>query len=235
MNTPFILPYKPINFNEADHKYFDDDGQEYMSVTTFIKGAEEFNADAIATRVIVNPRSKYYGMTKEAVVKQWAESAPLGTTVHKSIEDFINEGTYPTDKKLVPLVVQFSRLNFKGQLLSEVILHDPEFLIAGMADIIEVCDDCVWLWDLKTAVSRPKGDRVSDDKIEKFSLQLEIYRRLIERCFKMPCKIGGILWFKDYAKNREKTELKVFSVNNVGGKVDELLHARRLELLKEIN
>ena len=231
----FKLPYKPLTFDPKQHKYFDEDGQEYTSVTTFIKGDEEFNAEAIATRVICNPRSKYYGMDKDAVIQQWADSAPLGTTVHKSIEDFINEGAYPTDKKLTPLVVQFSRLKFKGQLLSEVILHDPEFLIAGTADIIEIDEDCIWLWDIKTSVPRPKGDRVSDDKIDKFSLQLEIYRRLIESCFKMPCKIGGILWFKNYAKEREKTQLKVFSVNSVGGQVDKLLQARRLELLKEIN
>ena len=234
LNCSYKLPFTPLSFDPKAHKYFNDNGQEYMSVTTFIKQGEEFDAEGIAARVITNERSKYYGMTKEAVLKQWKESAPLGTKVHAVVEDFINEGTYPTDKTLTPLVVQFSNLKFNGKLLSEVVVHDPEFLIAGTADILEVCDDEIWLWDIKTSVSRPKGDRVSDDKIGKFSLQLEMYRRLVERCFKLPCRIGGIIWFKDYSKQREKTKLKVFKVHPVGGKVNDLLQARRIEMLKEL-
>lgn len=227
------LPFKQINFDAGEHKYTDDQGRVYTSVTTLLSEDEPFDAEAIAAKVIINPRSKYYGMDKDAVIKKWADSAPAGTRVHEAVEDWINDKTIPeTSDDRYNLVKQFEALNFKGELLSEVILHNEDLLIAGTADIIEDMGDYMYLWDIKTSVARPKGDRVDDTKLHKFSLQLEMYKRLIERNFKKPCKIGGIVWYKNYINLREDTILEVFPVSCVEDEVEQLLIKRRMDLFK---
>jgi len=221
------LPFKPLNFKEDVHKYFDDDGVEYSSVTTLIH--TDFNGAMIAARCVKSPNSKYYGRTVQDVLEEWENAAPLGTVAHKAIEDYINDGVMPEDEN-AGIVKQFAKLKFTGTLMSEIVVYDKEYLIAGTADILEICDDVIWLWDIKTARSRPKGDRVANDKLKKYSLQLEIYRRLIEKCFKKKCKIGGIIWLKDYSQHLENTELKVFSVNEVRKDVDYILYERKMAI-----
>jgi hypothetical protein len=225
------LPFKSLNFDPIEHKYTDDKGQVYISVTTLIQ--DDFDAEKIAARVIKSPRSKYYGMEKQAVLDMWAQSAPLGTLVHEAVEDYILHKKVTTNPEITPLVNQFAKLNFKGQLLTETVLHDEEYRLAGTADILEWFDDCLWLFDIKTSVPKPNGIDMAPDKIHKYSLQLEIYKRLVEKCFGKPCNIGGIFWYKDFAKLRGKTKLQFQAVRDVSEEVDQILQKRKWELIEE--
>jgi hypothetical protein len=69
---------KNIEFDEPLHKYTILGATDFTSVTTVIgKLFEPFDADTIIDKMInsVNwPKSKYFGMTKESIKKQWTDS-----------------------------------------------------------------------------------------------------------------------------------------------------------------
>lgn len=225
----YKLPYTPLNFDPIEHKYTDAAGREYISITTLLSRNDPFDMEKIAAQCIVNPRSKYYQMDKDEVIQKWVDSAPQGTIVHEAVESFIN-GEDVTDPQTAPLVEQFSRLRFSGTLLSEVRLHDERYLLAGTADIMEMCEDHIWLWDIKTSRARPDGKRMADSKKHKYALQLGIYKRLIEHRFNMPCNIGGILWFKDYTEHLQDTKLEIVQLEDASNEVDNILQERANEI-----
>ena len=200
-----------------------------MSITTFIRqGEPEFDSATIAAQVIRNPRSKYYGMKKEEVMRKWSVSSPLGTELHLALEEYINEKKITTNPDIKPLVEQFAKIKFKGKLLSETVIFDPDYLIAGTADLLEEMEDQFYLYDFKTSVTRPNGRDISDDKLHKFSLQLECYKRMVEKQFKKPCQTVCVLWFKNFANDRGNTRLQLLKVNDVAHEIDEKLRYRKI-------
>lgn len=213
-----------ITFSEDDHTYWDNTGNEYISVTTLLAKEFPFDQTEIAEKVQKIGSSKYHGMSTERILRMWEDSSGHGNEVHKAVEEYIKEGKMPEDIRIVPLIEQFSRLNFRGKLQSEILVWDEDYRIAGTVDILECFDDHIYLWDIKTS------NRITDDKLMKFSMQLELYRRLVEKQFNITVKIGGVLWFEDYVIKRSKTKLKVFQVLNCSDSVNDIL-AKRLESL----
>jgi hypothetical protein len=225
-----------IFFDEKHHRYYDSLGRDYLSVTRFIHRDEPpFDAKATAQAVVKNKNSKYYGMNVEAVIKKWNSSAPLGTELHGAMEEYIKSGTITDHKDLKPLVEQFAKLKFTGKLHSEIVVFDPDYLIAGTIDILEEVDDVYWLFDIKTSVTRPNSDKMDATKLNTYSKQLEIYKRLVEKQFNKPCNIGGILWFRDYANRLEHTKLKFLQTKDATFEVDGMLHRRAQELSTKSN
>ena len=213
-----------ITFRPEDHTYWDEAGNEYTSVTTFLGKEFPFDGKAVAEKVRKIPSSKYHSMSVDRILKLWDDSADHGTVVHEAVEDYIKEDVWPSDPGLVPLVEQFSKLNFRGDLISEILIWDEEYRIAGTADILEVFDKYIYLWDIKTS------NHITDNKLMKFSMQLELYKRLIEKRFNKPVKLGGILWFEDYVMKRSKTKLKVFQTLRCEDSIDDMLLKRKKEL-----
>lgn len=213
-----------ITFEPIEHKYTNPDGEEFISVTTLLGREFSFDAPAIAEKVRKIKSSDYHTMTVERILKQWDDSGDHGTVVHEMIEDYIKDDIYTSDESLVPLLEQFKKLNFRGELLSEVLLWDEDYKIAGTADILEDMGKYIYLWDIKTS------NKISDDKLMKFSMQLEIYKRLIEKRFNKKVIIGGIIWFDNYVKKRRNTKLKVFRTLNVEDSVDDILEKRKKEI-----
>ena len=103
-------------------------------------------------------------------------------------------------------------------------LWDDEYQIAGLADILEVFDDRIYLIDIKTS------HKIGDDKLGKYSIQLELYRRMIEKQFKRKAISAAILHFDDYVLKRSKTKLRVIEPMQLGDIADEILEKRRLEI-----
>lgn len=89
---------KNIVFQEQGHVYYVNDKRGYKSITTVVHGAfEKFNADLIIEKMMDSANwkySKYYGMTKSEIKKQWKENgneaAQLGTTMHYLFEYHYN-------------------------------------------------------------------------------------------------------------------------------------------------
>ena len=213
-----------ITFEPVEHKYTNQHGEEYISVTTLIGKEMPFDSKAIAEKVRKIGSSRYHNMTTERILALWDASADHGTVVHDMVEQYIKEDIVPSDPSLVPLLDQFKKLNFRGDLLSEVLVWSEKYKVAGLVDILEVFDDKIFLYDIKTS------NRIGDDKYMKFSMQLEMYRRFIEESFNKPTSTIAILWYQDYVLKRSKTKLKMLQTLHVEDSVDDILEKR----LKEI-
>jgi len=224
------LPFKQLHFDPAQHKYTDEDGLEYISVTTLLQLDDPFDAQEIAKKVVTYPASRYYNMDVKDVILKWEASAPMGTIVHEAVEEYINTKLLPDDFVMQPLIEQFSRLKFRGRLWSEVRLHDKEFLLAGTADLIEEFKDVCYLYDIKTSTGKNDGT-LAAFKYKKFVKQLNLYKRMIEQLFNKPCKIMGVLWFREFAEQQENTKLKFVPIKTNINTIKQILVDRKMELM----
>ena len=206
-----------ITFNEKEHRYFDQFKREYTSVTTFIGKQFPFDADEVIAKIQTYPQSKYYKMPAEEIKALWENTAVQGNRVHNACEDFLKEGKFPKDSDLQPLVHQFSKLKFKGEVLSEYIVFDERYLLAGMADIIEVCDDVIYVSDIKTS------NKIEDDKLFQYSIQLELYRRFCQRLFNKKAVSLGIFHFENFVKYGANTRMNFIRPFDVGDMCDSML------------
>jgi len=213
-----------IIFDPKTHTYTDQNGEKYVSVTTLLSREFPFNEKEIADKVRTIASSKYHGMTTSRILKLWEDSSDHGNVVHEAVEDYIKRDVWPSDNSLVPLVEQFSKLNFKGDLLSEVLLWDEKYKLAGTADILECFDSKIYLFDIKTS------NKIGDNKLMKFSMQLELYRRMIEKQFNKKTESVAILWYADYVLKRSKTKLKLLQPLRVNSVVNDLLQKRLNEI-----
>ncbi|PKM99981.1 MAG: hypothetical protein CVU78_03395 [Elusimicrobia bacterium HGW-Elusimicrobia-2] len=214
-----------ITFTEEDHSYRDENGNDYISVTQLIsQNFEPFDAETIADRVRRYRNSRYYGWTKDEVLTFWDKITQTGCEVHSSIENYIKHRKKPEDESMLAAVNQFSELNFKGELLSETIVHDEELLIAGTIDIIEKQSGRYVIWDIKT------GRTMNSGKLEKYSIQLEFYRHMLSKMEDAPVEIGGIIWLEDFINKQTDTKLKIAKTLNAEKAARTLMIKRRQEL-----
>jgi hypothetical protein len=210
-----------IRFNPKLHKYTDEQDREYISVTTLLSKEFPFNPYEVAQRCVLNENSKYYKCNVSEVLQEWRDSSAYGNKVHNAVEKYIKSKSIPTDISLKHCVDQFKKLNWRGSLLSEQKIYHEEYLVAGTADLIEDMGDYFWLWDIKTSTN------VGSDKLKKFSMQLEIYKRLIEHLYKKECKLGGIIWFEEYVRDKDKTKLNILKPIECKKAVDVILNKRK--------
>lgn len=88
-----------ISFQEEGHIYTVKKRRGYKSITTIVHNAfEKFNSDKIIDKMMESDNwinSKYYGMTKPDIKRQWKENgneaALLGTTMHYLFEYHYND------------------------------------------------------------------------------------------------------------------------------------------------
>lgn len=89
-----------ITFTEANHNYTIGDGKtKFISTTTFIHTLfAPFDADNVITIMMSGkkwPTSKYYGMTREEIKREWSnkarQSSSDGTGLHQFVELFMNQ------------------------------------------------------------------------------------------------------------------------------------------------
>jgi len=214
-----------IQFNEAKHRYTDETGKEYISVTTLISKEYPFDELEVAKKCSLNENSKYFQWDVEEILARWRHSATEGSSLHNACEQYSKTKQLPDDPVLRPIIENnFSKLHFKGQILTEQIIWDEELLIAGKADLLEVFDNKIYLYDIKTS------NTVSTEKLEKFSIQLNLYKRLTENVFKKPVIIIGIIHFVNFINCREKTQMKILKPLLVNDKVNNIIQKRRLSL-----
>jgi CRISPR/Cas system-associated exonuclease Cas4 (RecB family) len=140
-----------IVFDEPNHKYFDKKGRELDAVSNVIGFyKEEFDPHGHITRAV----AKRDGITTQQVRANWkkiAEDACIrGTNFHAQVEHYINTKEI-LDADYKDVVEQFSKIEFKGKLYSEIRLADTENKICGTADLIEdLGNNVVNLGDFKT-------------------------------------------------------------------------------------
>lgn len=186
-------------------------GERYISVTTWIKNLfEKFDSDKIINKMMASnnwPSSKYYGMTKSQIKNQWfmngRKAAEEGTKMHYNIECFYNDISKSDNSIEFQYFKQFEhdRVMNKPSLKSyrtEWMVYDEEMKIAGSIDMVYVCEKTgklhIYDWkrckDIKKtnpwqSSIHPKLEHVPDTNFWHYTLQLNIYKTIIERNYGM--------------------------------------------------
>lgn len=143
-----------LSFSEADHRYLDEKGHEYTSVTTLVKRyCEPFDSPAIAlakaTRDL-GPESTRDQIAAQAKALQaeWAKAGETasryGTRVHETAEAILLGNQPPHKPESETERLAFSAVwawiaGVKGQfdiLKPEMMLFSPSTLVAGTADLV---------------------------------------------------------------------------------------------------
>ena len=155
-----------LTFTPQNHKYssIEPDGIDWLSVTSFISNFKQpFDADTIAAKSSKNKKSKWYGMTPEAIKDAWKSEAnratSLGTWYHNCRErDICELSTMERQGYVVPVVKPIEKEGIKfspNQKLQNGVY--PEHMVylksaglCGQSDLVEVINGEVHITDYKT-------------------------------------------------------------------------------------
>lgn len=176
-----------VVFNEADHTYKDQaTGKYYTSISKLLSLYKEpFDADFHAAR-----KAKKEGITKEEMLKRWADNTTKacnkGTQIHDIIESYLTTGEVVDEKMISDFNSVFDRRDFK-LVRSEYILWNDMYEIAGTSDMIcDVNNDVFDVYDFKTnkkfLFDSPYGkylktplNNLQECQYNSYSLQLSLY------------------------------------------------------------
>lgn len=200
-----------LTFTHQNHKYssIEPDGINWVSVTSFIGNFKQpFEADKIAEKSSKNKKSKWYGMTPEAIKDAWkAESrraVDLGTWYHNCRErDICELQTMERRGFIVPVFKPIEKEGIKispNQKLTNGVY--PEHMVylksagvCGQSDLVEVIDGYVHITDYKTnkeiktegftnwegitTKMLPPVQHLDDCNLNHYTLQLSMYMYII--------------------------------------------------------
>ena len=202
-----------IAFREEDHTYaIDGDRTGWTSCTTFIGTFyEDFNPDLVIGRMMASRKwreNKYYGMTPDAIKKQWSdastEASTLGTRMHLDIEHYNNadpvgnlagDSWAPQEGTEWNYFLDYERRWRVPQGLvpyrTEWLVFKEEIKLAGSIDMVYRKPDgtlAIYDWkrakEIKTENPWQKMyaplDHLPDTNYWHYSLQLNIYRRILQ-------------------------------------------------------
>lgn len=193
-----------ISFDEKTHTYYVDGSSDgIISVTTLIhKNFPKFDSDTILKKM-KNKKEKYPNMSDEQIKKSWSDNAfnasKNGTKMHKMIENYYNGIDNEKEDENLPEFKHFLNFNSYNNLepyRTEWSIFDGELELAGQVDMLYKKQDGTYaLYDWKR-VKEIKKDNPFEKGIGKlsnldhcnyvhYSLQLNIYKRLLETRYNM--------------------------------------------------
>lgn len=130
-----LFPPK-VHIIEETHQYFNDEGEEYASLSRVLNTVKTpFDKEG---RSVASANKE--GVSQEEILKRWSDKAKdstdHGTRIHKALEVFKQIGKVPDEFKDLKTVVQAVMREYGEyyRLFSEVIVHNDEFKIAGTID-----------------------------------------------------------------------------------------------------
>ncbi len=210
-----IISNQEISLKKDTHEYklSTHPNIRFTSVTTFVEQFfEGFDAKKIASKLIAN-YSKYSNFTVESLIAEWKQKADYGTHVHNEIESWIKKKIQP--KELKSINGKNWLENYQGKsnsdIFSEVIIYSTELKIAGTIDIIAK-DNSTGSYELIDWKTSRKIDRnsyknkmgthittnhVMDCNFYHYSLQLSLYRYILEKYYDFNIKNQLIIHLKD--------------------------------------
>lgn len=187
-----LFPNK-VKLEPVQHKYFDADGNEYMSVTTLLKNISEKFEDTIA-----------YKRASDATRAEWKEKGRVasdhGTRIHNALELYSQTGQILEENSDLEAAIKSISAEYGGYNKSydELCLYSEKYMVAGTTD--KLCTisnrrDCdVDIADFKTNISKgiqfysdynkrlfPPFDHLHDCNYVKYSFQLSIYAYFFEQ------------------------------------------------------
>lgn len=196
-------------FDETTHTYTIQ-GKDLKSVSAVVATQfRKFNSHAVS-RAIARAKaedkdSEYYGMTQDDIINKWSEtgkqSRDAGIKMHMDIENFYKYGIEPLDTT-TPEWKQFAEFKDANKdwncLATEHRVHNNR--VAGTIDAIFETPEGIVLVDWKRVkaidysgygMGKDHMKHVADCNYSKYSLQLSLYRNLIN-CTIKDCYIVQI-------------------------------------------
>lgn len=247
-----------ITFDEGPHIYTitknDVADSDYTSVTTWNHSHfEHFNANKVIDKMMASKKwslSKYYGMTKEEIKKQWnttgKDAREAGTKMHFDIECYYNGETLKT---IANNTIEFSYfLQFAEEVKdlksyrTEWMIYDEELKIAGSIDMVyENPDGTLDLCDWKRSKEIKTENKfqsaltecikfLPDSNYWHYSLQLNTYKYIIEKNYGK--KISGMYLVSMHPDNTDKT-YQIFEVGDLQEEIRKLFELRKILLEKK--
>ena len=172
---------------------------EFISVTTFIgKFFAKFEAEKIANK-LVKTSPKYMDMTVTEVLNMWKESANHGTIVHEEIENYLLSKQELAESKAIQAISWLNKFKLKSnyKIYPEVIIYSEELKICGTIDLLlfDTINNEYIIMDWKTSKNistksynnkrgiLPESLNIEDTKFNQYSLQVSMYRYLLEEYY----------------------------------------------------
>lgn len=206
--------FNNIVFNESDHTYLLN-GKKCTSVTQAISSFKKpFDTEIIASRY-----ANKHGLETQDVIDEWdnirIESTSRGSELHKYAEMRFLSKAYIPDEKASPLCNMFDKFysDVKDRLIPvkiEFVIGDEEFLVGGMLDKLfyNTTAKALQIWDYKTNKeilrhSKYKNKMVGglshlqECEFNTYSLQLSIYKLIIERNTNLKLGNSYIVWINE--------------------------------------
>lgn len=205
---------KDIVLDESTHKYNleSDPSIVFTSCTTFIKYFfKAFDSIGIANNLVSN-HPNYIGMSPQELIEVWDSKAEVGTRVHNEIDKYIKNDEIPKMEKSILAVDWLKKyLNNSSQILSEVVLYSKALELAGTVDLLvhDKSTDSYEIFDWKTSqkidmnsYGYKKGiteatSKLMDCNHTHYSLQLSLYRYILEEYYNLTISKTTILHIKD--------------------------------------
>lgn len=242
-----------IKFQDEGHKYWiDDDSTNIISSTTFIHTFfNHFDYDKVIKGIINSPKYndpeyKYYGMSEKDIKKQWDENSKsamkAGTQLHKDIEDFYNGVDIKNDSSEFKQFINFRKENNLEIYRTEWLIFSDILRITGSIDAVFInSDGTLSLGDWKRSkeisydsfndeCGKYPIDHVPDCNFYHYSLQLNLYRVILEKFYGKIVKEMFLVILHPNNKNEKYLRL---DVKNMDKEIHLMLDYRKNELLKK--
>ena len=192
-----------VFFNKEQHSYTNSEGEKYISVTTLLSEYKnKFDTEKHATRVALKE-----GVTKEFVIQLWEDitktATDKGTEIHKALEDYIAKVEVSCDKhndlcRSYDDIVN-NNIDRHTEVLSEKLLYNDEYKVAGTADLIYDHDKYFTIGDFKTNKKFNFSSKYNEyfneplshlnySEFNSYALQLSLYAFMYEKLSGKQCR-----------------------------------------------
>ena len=235
-----------IRLNVENHLYtLDNSSKDMVSCTTFNgRFFKPFiKADAIANimnsdKYLTDPEYKYYQKTADVIQSEWDFSNKAGTQLHNEIENFLNNVHVNNDSKEYGFFQSFLKDHEGYQpFRTEWIIFAETLRIAGSIDAVFKDPNGEYvIFDWKRSVvtyssfddAKVPLSHFKDNTFVKYSLQLNMYRHILETFYGIKIKDMFIIEL-----HPDNDSYKKISVNRWEKEMGDLFALRAEELKKK--
>lgn len=230
--------FNEVTFHDEPHKYYVDDKELISVTTIIHRYQEEFNEDYWSrykaneysmTQKEVLRAWKFInkkGTIKGSAIHDYTENLFLNKVFSYPKQLILNE--FGFDPVLPEYLITKDHVDkfyddVRGKLIpirTEMILYDRESLIGGMLDMlfynIKTGEFQIWDWKTNKAFEMEKKSRhfqgdlymLEDSDLEIYSLQLAMYKLILEKNTGIKLGKSYVVWFCHNNKNYEIIETK---------------------------
>lgn len=215
-----------ISFVDSTHTYtLDNSSKDVTSCTTFISAFfKPFKADEAITNIMKSekylndPTYKYFNKSSDQIKKEWDNSRDAGTFLHGQIEDFLNGVEVKNESKEYNYFQTFSKdHSHLSPYRTEWKIYTEILRISGAIDAVykDSSDGTFTLFDWKRSPvsydnfqnAKEPIQHLSDNTFNKYSLQLNLYRQILEDRYDV--KVKDMFIIELHPDNESYKKIKV--------------------------